>query len=119
MESHVVMTRKILSKVKFHSFHKDVASIAASHHEYLNGTGYPEKLTDKDLSVECRVLTIADIYDALTSVDRPYKTPMPRAKAFSILEAMVEEGKLDGQLVKWFEEAIEHFYKETKDEEKK
>jgi hypothetical protein len=44
---------------------------------------------------------------------------MPRAKAFSILEAMVEEGKLDGQLVKWFEEAIEYYYKETEDEKDK
>lgn len=119
MESHVVMTQKILSKVKFHSFHKDVASIAARHHEFLNGTGYPNKLTEQDLSIECRVLTIADIYDALTCTDRPYKKPMPRQKAFSILEAMVEEGKLDGQLVKWFEEAIEYFYKEkTNDEDK-
>ena len=119
MESHVVMTEKILSKVKFHSFHKDVASIAANHHEFLNGTGYPFKKTADDLSIDCRILTIADIYDALTSVDRPYKIPMPRAKAFSILEAMVEEGKLDGQLVKWFEEAMEYFYKETEDEKDK
>lgn len=116
MENHVVMTDKILSKVRFHSFHKDVAKIAASHHEFMNGTGYPNKLTAKDLSVECRILTIADIYDALTSVDRPYKTPMPREKAFSILEAMVEEGKLDGQLVKWFEEAIQYLYKEESNE---
>lgn len=116
MESHVVMTEKILSKVKFHSFHKDVPSIAAGHHEFLNGTGYPLKKTAEDISVDCRILVIADIYDALTSVDRPYKVPMPRAKAFSILEEMVEEGKLDGQLVKCFEEAIEYFYKEKEDE---
>lgn len=119
MESHVVMTSKILSKVKFHSFHKDVASIASNHHEFINGTGYPMKKGAEELSVECRVLTIADIYDALTCTDRPYKKPMPRAKAFSILEAMVEEGKLDGQLVKWFEEAIEYYYKETEDEKNK
>ena len=119
MESHVVMTNKILSKVKFHSFHKDVANIASCHHEFINGTGYPLKKTADELSVECRVLTIADIYDALTCTDRPYKKPMPRAKAFSILEAMVEEGKLDGQLVKWFEEAIEYYYKETEDEKAK
>ena len=119
MESHVVMTKKILSKVRFHSFHKDVPSIAANHHEFLNGTGYPYKKNADDLSIDCRILTIADIYDALTSVDRPYKIPMPREKAFSILEAMVGEGKLDGQLVKWFEEAMEYFYKETKDEKDK
>ena len=112
MESHVVMTSKILSKVKFHSFHKDVATIASNHHEFINGTGYPMKKGAEELSIECRVLTIADIYDALTCTDRPYKKPMPRAKAFSILEAMVDEGKLDGQLVKWFEEAIEYYYKE-------
>lgn len=115
MESHVVMTGKILSKVKFHDFHKDVMYIASSHHEFLNGTGYPLNKKAEDLTVECRVLTIADIYDALTCTDRPYKKPMPRDKAFSILEAMVEEGKLDAQLVKQFEEAIEYFYKETED----
>lgn len=112
MESHASMTEKILSKVKFHSFHKDVAKIASNHHEYLDGTGYPNKLRDKELSTECRILTIADIYDALTSTDRPYKKPMSRHKAFSILEAMAEEGKLDAQMVKWFEEAINYFYKE-------
>ncbi len=116
MENHVVMTEKILSKVKFHSFNKDVLKIAASHHEFLNGSGYPNKLTAKDLSLECRMLTIADIYDALTSVDRPYKKPMPREKAFSILRAMVEEGKLDGQLVEWFCEAIQYIYKEESNE---
>ena len=119
MESHVVMTSKILSKVKFHSFHKDVANIAASHHEFINGTGYPLKKNGDELSVECRVLTIADIYDALTCTDRPYKKPMSREKAFSILDAMVEEGKLDGQLVIWFKEAIEYYYKETEDEKNK
>ncbi len=112
MESHVIMTEKILSKVKFYSFNKDVPKIAANHHEFLNGSGYPNKLMAKDLSIECRILTIADIYDALTSVDRPYKKTMPREKAFSILRVMVEEGKLDGQLVEWFCEAIQYIYKE-------
>lgn len=112
MESHVVITEKILSRVKFHSFNKDVPIIAANHHELLNGSGYPNKLTDKELSVECRMLTIADIYDALTSTDRPYKKPMSREKAFTILRSMAEEGKIDSQLVEWFSEAIYFIHKE-------
>lgn len=58
------------------------------------------------------MLTIADIYDALTSTDRPYKKPMSREKAFTILRSMAEEGKIDSQLVEWFSEAIYYIYKE-------
>lgn len=99
MESHVVMTGKILSKVHFNRYFKDCTRWAVSHHECLNGSGYPEGLTEKDLPLESRILAVTDVYDALTSKDRPYKEAMPKEKAFAILDAMVAEGKLDGRIV--------------------
>lgn len=107
MESHVVMTAKILSKVHFNKNYKEVPRWAAEHHEYLNGSGYPNHLTSEVLDTETRILAVADIYDALTSKDRPYKEPMSKEKAFGILHAMAEkEGKLDSRLVNWLEEAL-------------
>lgn len=107
MESHVTMTEKILSKVHFNSNYKEVPVWAAMHHEYLDGSGYPKKRTAEELPIEARILTAVDIYDALTCTDRPYKKPMPKEKAFAILESMAEEGKLDGRLVAWLKEAVE------------
>ena len=107
MESHVTMTAKILSKVHFNKNYKEVPRWAAEHHEYLDGSGYPNQLTAEDLDTEARILAVADIYDALTSKDRPYKEPMSKEKTFAILHAMAEkEGKLDGKLVNWLEEAL-------------
>jgi len=106
MESHVEMTAKILSKVYFNKNYEDVPKWAAMHHEFLNGTGYPNHLSAEDLPIEARILTIVDVYDALTCSDRPYKKPMPKEKALEILCSMVEEGKMDGTLVKWLSEAV-------------
>lgn len=106
MESHVVMTAKILSKVHFNKYYIDVPRWAAEHHEFLNGSGYPNHISGDQLDTETRILAIADIYDALTANDRPYKPPMPKAKACAILHSMVEEGKLEGRFVDWLEEAV-------------
>ena len=106
MESHVTMTAKILSKVHFNKNYTDVPRWAAEHHEYLNGSGYPNHINGEQLDTETRILAIADIYDALTASDRPYKPPMPKAKACAILHSMVEEGKLEGRFVDWLEEAV-------------
>lgn len=99
MENHVNMTKKILEKVHFNRYFKDCPIWAAQHHETLNGTGYPDHLTAAQLSAESRILAVADIYDALTSQDRPYKQPMPKEKAIAILESMVSEGRLDEKIV--------------------
>lgn len=107
MEEHVVMTAKILDKVYFNSQYKNVAKFAASHHELLNGSGYPNHLTGESLELESRILAVVDVFDALTCTDRPYKVPMSKEKALSILQAMAEEGKLEQRLVIWLEEALE------------
>ena len=106
MESHVTMTAKILSKVHFNKNYTDVPRWAAEHHEYLNGSGYPNHISGEQLDTETRILAIADIYDALTASDRPYKPPMPKAKACAILHSMVDEGKLEGRFVDLLEEAV-------------
>lgn len=106
MESHAEMTGKILDKVHFRKNYSMVPKWAADHHEYLNGTGYPNHLKGEELGIETRILTVTDIYDALTSVDRPYKKPMPRPKAFEVLRSMAKEGKLELRLVDWLDEAL-------------
>lgn len=106
MECHAVMTGKILDKVRFQHNYEMVPKWAADHHEYLDGSGYPNGLTGDEIGIETRILTITDIYDAMTSVDRPYKKPMTKEKAFSVLKSMAEEGKLELRLVNWLEEAL-------------
>lgn len=107
MESHVVMTHKILNKVHFSKNYSKVNLFASTHHECLNGTGYPNHLTAEDLELESRILAVVDVFDALTSADRPYKRPMSKEKAFAILHEMAnKEGKLEDRLVTWLEEAM-------------
>jgi 3',5'-cyclic-nucleotide phosphodiesterase len=73
-----------------------VADIAYSHHEHLDGSGYPRKLKGEEIPPPVRMLTIADIYDALTASDRPYKKAVPRDKALDILtKEFAQRGKID------------------------
>lgn len=105
IESHVVVTGKILEKVSFPKSYAMVPTWAASHHEYLNGKGYPKHISDGEISPEVRLLTILDVFDALTANDRPYKPPMPTDKALAILHSMVEEGSLDGDILSLYEQS--------------
>lgn len=107
MEGHAEMTAKILEKVHFSRHYKNVARFAYSHHELLDGSGYPNHLKGEELELEVKILAIADIYDALIARDRPYKKPIPKEKAFEILQEMAEDGKLDKKLVDWLAEALE------------
>lgn len=111
MKNHVVVTEKILSKVRFNKNFAIVPKWAASHHEFLNGTGYPKQLTAEELDLETRILTVADIYDALTAI-RPYKTAIPDDKSMSMLRSMAEEGKIDSKIVGWLSEALKRRYEE-------
>ena len=111
MEDHVVLTEKILNKVHFNEQYSDVLRIASDHHEFMDGSGYPKHLTGEDLLLETRILTVADVYDALTATDRPYKKPMPKAKALAILKEMSNEGKVDPLLVECLERGLLHMEK--------
>ncbi len=102
VESHVSVAERILSKMEFPDYLKNVPYWAIRHHEFLDGSGYCKKCKDDELPIEVRILTILDIFDALTAKDRPYKAGMPVEKAIQILGFMVKEGKLDGDLLEAF-----------------
>ncbi|MCR5590148.1 MAG: GAF domain-containing protein [Lachnospiraceae bacterium] len=105
IEEHVSYTARMLEQMSFSGIYEKVPFWAGSHHEFLNGTGYPNHLSGDELPNETRLLTIIDIYDALTAEDRPYKPPMPTEKAFEILEDMAREGKIDAGILALFRES--------------
>ena len=106
MESHVVVTDEFLSKIKFSSQLSSVRTWAASHHEFINGSGYPKGLSGDQIPIETRIITILDIFDALVATDRPYKKGMQIDTALSILKKMADtEGKLDPVLTQLFTES--------------
>lgn len=106
MESHVEVTERILSKVYFQDKYARVPIYAAQHHECLNGTGYPRQLTGEQLSLESRILAVADICDALLATDRPYKKPLSKEHAFRILHDMANAGRIDHTIVQYLEACI-------------
>jgi HD-GYP domain-containing protein (c-di-GMP phosphodiesterase class II) len=102
IESHVVHTANFLRKIPWGRSFADVPRIAGAHHEYLNGRGYPRRLTAPEIPVETRIMTIADIFDALTASDRPYKKAVPIDRALAILDGEVTAGKCDAALFRVF-----------------
>lgn len=99
MENHVVITRRLLSKIKFNKAYGDVAMIASSHHERPNGKGYPDGISGDDMPIGARILQLMDIFEALTSNDRPYKKPMSKEAAFKVLSDMAEKDDIDKELL--------------------
>lgn len=105
MQSHVSYTQKMLSELDFPRGYEHVPFWAGAHHEFLNGKGYPDHLTAEDLGWQNRLITILDVFEALTAKDRPYKPPMPEEKAFAILDSMVNDGQLDGVVLQSYKES--------------
>lgn len=106
MENHVVMTAKLLGEMEFTDADQNIRNWASDHHELLNGSGYPNHKTGDDLDWNVRLLTILDVFDALTARDRPYKPPMPLEKAFAILDDMAnKEGKIDPMILELFKKS--------------
>jgi HD-GYP domain-containing protein (c-di-GMP phosphodiesterase class II) len=104
IESHVVHTFNFLKKIPWGRTFADVPRIAGAHHEYLNGRGYPRRIAGADIPVEARIMTIADIFDALTASDRPYKKAVPIDRALGIIDGEVKAGKCDAALFRVFVE---------------
>jgi hypothetical protein len=102
MESHVTHSFHFLSKIPWTPLMRGVPEIAYGHHEKLDGTGYPRGLTGDQIPIQARMMTISDIYDALTAQDRPYKRAVPTDKALDILNNEAGEGKLDPDLLDVF-----------------
>lgn len=92
---HIVATIKMLESLPYPKNLKRVPEFAGGHHERMDGKGYPRGLTREQMSVQARVMGIADIFEALTARDRPYKKPMPLSQALTILGNMSLEGHID------------------------
>lgn len=105
IESHVTHTFHFLSKIPWTSELKQVPTIAYGHHEKLNGSGYPNRSTAQEIPIQTRMMTISDIYDALTASDRPYKRAVPRERALDILSSEVKSGQVDSNLFQIFLDA--------------
>jgi HD-GYP domain-containing protein (c-di-GMP phosphodiesterase class II) len=105
IESHVTHTFLFLRTIPWTKEMRNIPTIAYGHHEKLDGDGYPRGIHSPEIPVQTRMMTVSDIYDALTASDRPYKRAVPAQKALDILNAEVKERKLDPDLVKIFIEA--------------
>ncbi|MDX1960711.1 MAG: HD domain-containing phosphohydrolase [Leptospiraceae bacterium] len=105
IESHVEHTYQFLSKIPWTSALKMVPSIAHAHHEKLNGGGYPRGLISSEIPIQSKMMTIADIYDALTDKDRPYKKAVPLERALDILKMEVKDNHVDSELLNIFIES--------------
>ncbi|HNR89784.1 MAG TPA: HD domain-containing phosphohydrolase [Spirochaetota bacterium] len=104
IESHVVHTYNFVSKIPWPPEFKRIPEIALKHHEKLDGSGYPNRLTAGDIPIQAKMMAIADIYDALTASDRPYKKALPAERALSILDDEAKHNKIDPELFRLFVE---------------
>ena len=102
IESHVTHTYRFLEQIPWTRELQAIPRIAYAHHEKLNGCGYPNRVTGVEIPVQARIMTIADIYDALTATDRPYKRAVPRQRALDILNMEAREGTIDPTLLETF-----------------
>ena len=102
IESHVTQTYNFVSRIPWPPEFKDIPEIALGHHEKLDGSGYPLGKKGDGVSMQSRIMAIADIYDALTATDRPYKKAIPHEKALMILQKESDAGKIDPDLFKIF-----------------
>ncbi|MGE8059595.1 HD domain-containing phosphohydrolase [Pseudomonas sp. NPDC089547] len=102
INEHIVQTIILLSALPFPRQLKRVPDIAGNHHEKLDGSGYPRRLGEQDLGIAERVMAIADIFEALTAADRPYKPPKTLSESVRIMVFMARDRHIDGQLLQLF-----------------
>lgn len=104
IESHVTHTYRFLMQIPWTKELQSVPQIAYGHHEKLNGSGYPRRVRAEEIPIQTRMMTISDIFDALTASDRPYKRAVPVDRALDIMATEVEDGMLDQELFRLFTE---------------
>ncbi|EDL54573.1 HAMP domain-containing protein [Vibrio mediterranei] len=102
INSHMIETLRMLESLPFPRHMKNVPLLAGSHHEKVDGTGYPLGLKASELPLPARAMAIADVFEALTSCDRPYKKSKMLSEAIKIMSFMVKDGHLDPALFKLF-----------------
>ena len=105
IESHVNHTLSFLSQIPWTREIKNIPAIASAHHEKLNGTGYPYNLPASEIPFQSKMMTISDIYDALSATDRPYKKAVHSDQALDILFNEAKQGLVDHELLRLFREA--------------
>lgn len=102
INEHIVQTLIMLNQLPFPKHLREVPEIAGGHHEKMDGTGYPKRLTRDEMSPVARMMAIADIFEALTAADRPYKKAKPLSEAIRIMSAMKRDSHIDPQLFDLF-----------------
>ena len=102
IQSHILGTKKLLSKLPFPKKWKNVPFYASSHHEHINGGGYPDGLKGKEIPLPARMMCVADDWDAVTAQDRPYRPPSSFDKACEILKSGAKFGEFDKDVVDLF-----------------
>ena len=95
---HIVATIRMLESLPYPKHLKRIPEFAGGHHERMDGKGYPKGLKREQMSVQARVMAIADVFEALTAGDRPYKKAMPLSQALAILGRMKLDGHIDPDL---------------------
>jgi response regulator RpfG family c-di-GMP phosphodiesterase len=102
INEHIVQTLIMLSQLPFPKHLRNVPEIAAGHHEKMDGTGYPRRLTREEMSPLARMMAIADIFEALTAIDRPYKQGKKLSESIKIMSFMKKDQHIDPDLFDLF-----------------
>jgi hypothetical protein len=105
IETHVSHTLNFLRQIPWTTEIRNIPTIASAHHEKLNRTGYPARLSASEISLQSKMMTISDIFDALAASDRPYKKAVPWDRALDILFDEAKKGFIDGGLLRLFRAA--------------
>jgi len=105
IEAHVTHSFNFLAQIPWTPEYRGIPEIARAHHEKLNGRGYPDGLTSSGIPVQAKMMTICDIFDALSASDRPYKRAVPTDRALDILKLCVRDEEIDAELFRLFLDA--------------
>ncbi len=108
INEHIVQTIKMLEQLPFPRHLRQVPELAGGHHEKMDGTGYPKRLAKEDMSPVARMMALADIFEALTAVDRPYKKGKTLSEALKIMGFMVKDSHIDAEIFRLFLESGIH-----------
>jgi hypothetical protein len=117
INEHVIMSIKMLEQLPYPEHMTRIPEYAGTHHETMIGTGYPRRLTKDDLSVPAGIMAIADIFEALTASDRPYKKGKTLSEAIRIMSFMKKDEHIDAEIFELFlrsgiyEEYAKHYLK--------
>ncbi len=102
INNHVTVTQKMLAALPYPEYLKNVPEIAGNHHERMDGKGYPNGLRGDQMLLQSRMVAIADVFEALTAADRPYKAAKPLSEVLNIMNTMKENGHIDPDLFELF-----------------